>query len=192
MALLTVIIAISFWFRQITINDVFIVIIILGFFITVFMMITFFFQSYTITVITLETSSSFSGQVILTVFGDISSFEPLDFERAIFEEEAAVFRLTIWVGAGGGVLLEHCSTYCRSNLLFSFFLWWHWRTVVMSLLPIFFTKEITAPLVFGFYFFKNISKMHYLPNPVVSSHTHHLHKFFNVSYCWLFPSLRVY
>ena len=66
------------------------------------MMITFFFQSYTITVITLETSSSFSGQVILTVFGDISSFEPLDFERAIFEEEAAVFRLTIWVGAGGG------------------------------------------------------------------------------------------
>ena len=56
------------------------------------MMITFFFQSYTITVITLETSSSFSGQVILTVFGDISSFEPLDFERAIFEEEAAVFR----------------------------------------------------------------------------------------------------
>ena len=44
----------------------------------------------------------------------------------------------------------------------------------MRLIPIFFTQEITAPLVFGFYFFKNTSKMHYLPNPVVLSHTLHI------------------
>ena len=44
----------------------------------------------------------------------------------------------------------------------------------MRLLSIFFTQEITAPLVFVFYFFKNISKMHYLPNPVVFSHALHI------------------
>ena len=65
MTLLISIIAISFWLRQITVAEV--VVVIMGVAITFFMMISFFFQSYTITVITLETSSGFSEQMILIV-----------------------------------------------------------------------------------------------------------------------------
>ena len=65
MILLISIIAISFWLRQITVAEV--VIVIMGVAITFFMMISFFFQSYTITVIALEISSGFSEQMILIV-----------------------------------------------------------------------------------------------------------------------------
>ena len=65
MTLLISIIAISFWLRQITVAEV--VIVIMGVAITFFMMISFFFQSYTITVIALEISSGFSEQMILIV-----------------------------------------------------------------------------------------------------------------------------
>ena len=77
MALLTVISPVSFWLRQITVTEVIIVTVIMGLVVTVFMMISFFFQSYTITVITLEMSYSFSGQIILTVTGNISLFNHL-------------------------------------------------------------------------------------------------------------------
>ena len=65
MTLLISIIAISFWLRQITVAEV--VTVIMGVAITFFMMISFFFQSYTITVIALEISSGFSEQMILIV-----------------------------------------------------------------------------------------------------------------------------
>ena len=65
MTLLISIIAISFWLRQITVAEV--VVVIMGVAITFFMMISFFFQSYTITVIALEISSGFSEQMILIV-----------------------------------------------------------------------------------------------------------------------------
>ena len=42
-----------------------------------------------------------------------------------------------------------------------------------ELLLIFFTQEITAPLLFGLYFFKNILKRDHSPNLVVSSRTLH-------------------
>ena len=65
MTLLISIIAISFWLRQITVAEV--VVVIMGVAITFFMMISFFFQSYTITAIALEISSGFSEQMILIV-----------------------------------------------------------------------------------------------------------------------------
>ena len=73
---LIAIMAISFWYqhryRQIIVTEVIVDIIIMGFAVTVFLMISFFFQSYTIAVIILETSSWFSGKMILTVLEDIS------------------------------------------------------------------------------------------------------------------------
>ena len=75
MALLMALIAVGFWLRKITATGVVIVIIvinIMGFVITFFMMISFFFLNYTFTVVTLEMSSSFSGLMIWTMLEGIS------------------------------------------------------------------------------------------------------------------------
>ena len=114
----------------IVVTEVVMVIIIMEFVIIVFIMIIFFFQSYTITVITLETSPSFYGQTILTVLGDISPSNYLIL-NVLFSRIQP--QLLGWKFEGFAIV--HCSICCRCNLFVWLFLWRHGSTVAMSYCP---------------------------------------------------------
>ena len=101
---MTAIITFSMW--QITVTEVVIVVIIMGFVIAIFMMINFFFQRYTITLITLETSSSFLGKwswlclvtflLPTTLFWTGYFLTDCFSMLLLFVDPAAVFRSKIW------------------------------------------------------------------------------------------------
>ena len=114
------------------------------------------------------------------------SFQQIGFERGVFEEPAAVFRLKIW-------RVYYCSIVSYTvDMICSFFSLMTWKDSGNELLSIFCTQENTAPLVFGLYFFKNTSKRHHSPNLVLSSHALHrqIPQCLLFTSCKLFPSIR--
>ena len=114
------------------------------------------------------------------------SFRQIGFERGVFEEPAAVFRLKIW-------RVCYCSIVSYTvDVICSFFSLMTWKDSGNELLSIFCTQENTAPLVFGLYFFKNTSKRHHSPNLVLSSHALHtqIPQCLLFTSCKLFPSIR--
>ena len=150
------------------------------FIIAVFMMINFFFQRYTTTLITLETSYSFSGQIILTVLQDISPSNHLIL-NVLFSRTKSQFLGEKFSGFAIIALFHILQMY-----LFAFFLdvmevqWW-WATAHY----LYKRNDNTCGIWLIF-------KKHHSRNLVVSSHTLH----WQISHCllftscWLFPSLR--
>ena len=114
------------------------------FIIAVFMMINFFFQRYTTTLITLETSYSFSGQIILTVLQDISPSNHLIL-NVLFSRTKSQFLGEKFSGFAIIALFHILQMYLFAFSLMS------WKYSGNELLPITFTKEMTTPVVFGLY-----------------------------------------
>ena len=82
------------------------------------------------------------------------SFKPLDFECATLSTQPQFLGWKF-----GGFAIVAYSISCRCNL----FIWFFWggchrSTMVMSYFPLSIVHKITAPLIYGLYFFKNISK----------------------------------
>ena len=108
------------------------------------------------------------------------SFKPFNFERAIFGDPTTVFRLKIWKVCCCSLVPYPADVICL-RLIFSLMAWEHDGN---ELLFIFFRQKITAPLVFGLYFFMNISKRYHSPNLAVSSHI--IHRQVSQFYFWNF------
>ena len=111
-------------------------------------------QLHTITLITVETSSSFRDSRDFL-------FQPLDFEHAIFEDPAAVFTLKTW-------RICYCIVPYTADVVCSFdFFFDDTGMHCNELLSIFFAGGITAPLAFGI-FQKGIIHRIYLFFPYTS------------------------
>ena len=111
---------------------------------------------------------SFSGQMTPAVLGDISPSNYLTLNVLSLRTQ---LQCLSWKFEGFAIVaLFHILQMYFVHLIFSLTTQEHSGNEVLS---IFFTQEISAPLVFGLYFFMNIWKRYHLPNLVVSSHLFH-------------------
>ena len=130
--------------------------------------------------------------MILTVLKDISPSSHLILNVLFLRTQPQFLG---WEFGEFAIAICHCSIYCKYNLFFWLFLWWHERTVVMSYC-LFFLHKKSQHLSYLVYISSRIFQKGIIQRIQLFLSMHFIDKFINVSYlllvdCFFLSSISV-